>query len=62
MKPSIKLIKPSFYLTNQVDFGIMIAELYKKIQIDRRRFTLVSEVCYQKQKNDFLFTTPWLLN
>jgi hypothetical protein len=31
MKPSIKLIKPAYYLTNQVDFGIMIAELGTKI-------------------------------
>jgi hypothetical protein len=57
MKPSIKLIKPSFYLTNQIDFGIMIAELYKKIQIDRRKFTSASEVYNQEQENDLLFNT-----
>jgi hypothetical protein len=48
MKLSIKLIKRSFYLTNEVDFGIKISELHIKNQKGYRRFISESEIYIQK--------------
>jgi len=39
------LIKTSFYLTNQVDFGIMIADLYTDIIRAKGRFASSSWIC-----------------
>jgi len=44
MKPSIKLMKPSFYLTNQVDFRLMIAELVQELSGHKEGSPQLSEI------------------